>query len=355
MTTADSFAHVSLPSNGYFTLDVSVNSALSNFPTVFNASPPGNMLNQINTWHASIPMTELPVAQDSGYYQLNFGSNSTSYTPGPNGEGLRYYVDNIRFTKIKQTVSETLFSWETLDDPNTPTVDERFEGWTEGYQPGHTHSIVTSPALGPTDGTHALNIHRVDLDNVPDDANSQFFTWGSQYVLNSDPAQNGQIDNAIQQKIDTLASKLHAATRVAFDVSFDPNTFDASPTFAKFGLSFDDGSHSFFSEFPNFNPLDASGPTTLTMDLPLTAFADGAANLADTGIATGTHFFRIAMSTNVNGLFSGGTSTPIDFQVDNFRLITELSGVPGDTTTTELSTLRTTSCGERVWGRIRNC
>jgi hypothetical protein len=36
------------------------------------------------------------------------------------------------------------------------------------------------------------------------------------------------------------------------------------------------------------------------------------------------------MSTNVNGLFAGGTSTPIDFQVDNFRLITEVSGVPGD-------------------------
>ncbi len=331
ITTADSFSHVTLPSGGYMLLDVAVNSASPNFPTVFNVSPPGNFINTTSTFHVSIPMTSLPVAQDSGYYQLTIGSNSSSFPEI--GVGIRYFVDDIRFTALappKPTVSDTLFSWETPDDPNTPTVDERFEGWTEGYQPGHTHSIVTSPALGPTDGTHALNIHRVDLDNAPDDANSAFFTWGSQYVLNSDPNQNGQIDAAVQQKIDTLASKLNSATRVAFDVSFDPNTFDASPTYAKFGLSFEDGTHSFQSEFPFFSPLSASGPTTLTMDLPLTAFTQGSLNLDQTGIVNGTHYLRIAMSTNVNGLFAGGSSTPIDFQVDNFRLITEISGVPGD-------------------------
>ena len=175
-----------------------------------------------------------------------------------------------------------------------------------------------------------VNIHRVDLDNAPDDANSSFFTWGSQYVLNADPNQTGQIDSTVQQKIDSLAGKLNSATRVAFDVSFDPNTFDASPTFAKFGLSFDDGTHSFASEFPFFSPQNATSPTTITMDLPLTAFTQGSLNLDTTGIAAGTHFLRIVMSTNVNGLFAGGTSTPIDFQVDNFRLITEVSGVPGD-------------------------
>ena len=336
ITTADSFAHVSnFPSGSYFALNVSANSAppAPNFPTVFNVAPPGNISTTINTWHASIPMTSLPVSQNSGYYQLNFGSNSASYTPGANGEGLRYYIDNIRFTQLappKQTVSQTLFSWETADNPGTPTVDERFEGWTEGYQPGHTHSIVTSPAHGPTDGTHALNIHRVDLDNAPDDANSSFFTWGSQYVLASDPNQTGQIDATVQQKIDSLAAKLNSATRVAFDVSYDPSTFDASPTYAKFGLSFDDGTHSFQSEFPFFSPQNATSPTTLTMDLPLTAFTQGSLNLDTTGIVNGTHSLRIVMSTNVNGLFAGGSSTPIDFQIDNFRLITEISGVPGD-------------------------
>ena len=334
ITNADSFAHApDISPTGYFTIDVSTNSTANHFKTVFNVTPPGNILNTINTWHASIPMTQLAVEPDSGYYQLNFGSNSSSYTPGPNGEGLRYIVDNVRFRQLappKQTISETLFSWETADNPSTPSVDERFEGWTEGYQPGHTHSIVTSPDHGPTLGTHALNIHRVDLDNAPDDANSAFFTWGSQYVLNSDPNQNGQIDSAIQQKIDTLAGKLNSATRVAFDVSFDPNAFDASPTYAKFGLSFDDGTHSFQTEFPFFSPLSATAPTTLTMDLPLSAFTQGSLNLDQTGIVNGTHFLRIVMSTNVNGLFAGGTSTPIDFQIDNFRLITEISGVPGD-------------------------
>jgi hypothetical protein len=331
VTTADSFSHVTLPSGGYMLLDVAVNSASPNFPTVYNVSPPGNFINTASTFHVSIPMTSLPVAQNSGYYQLSIGSNSSSFPES--GVGIRYFVDNIRFKALappKQTVSSTIFSWETPDNPSTPTVDERFEGWTEGYQPGHTHSIVTAPAHGPTDGTHALNIHRVDLDNAPDDANSAFFTWGSQYVLNSDPNQNGQIDTAIQGKINSLAAKLNSATRVAFDVSFDPSAFDASPTYAKFGLSFDDGTHSFQTEFPFFSPQNATSPTTLTMDLPLTAFTQGSLNLDQTGIANGTHSLRIVMSTNVNGLFAGGSSTPIDFQVDNFRLITEVSGVPGD-------------------------
>ncbi len=291
------------------------------------------MLNTITTWHASIPMTQLAVEPNSGYYQLNFGSNSSTYTPGPNGEGLRYYVDNIHFSVLappKQTVSELLFSWETPDNPATPTVNEQFEGWTEGYQPGHTHSIVALPAHGPTERSHALNIHRVDLDNAPDDSNSAFFTWGSQYILNSDPNQNGQIDDTVQQKIGALTGKINSATRVAFDVSFDPNSFDANPSFARFGLSVEDGTHSFQAEFPSFNPLDSSGPTTITMDMPLTAFTTGGLNLGTTDLDTATHYFRITMSTNVNGLFAGGASTPIDFQVDNFRLITEISGAKGD-------------------------
>jgi len=331
ITNAESFSHVTFPSGGYMLLDVAVNSVSPNFPTQFNISPPGSFPNTSATFHASVPMTGLPVAPDSGYYQLTIGSNSSSWPEATTG--VRYYIDNIHFTALappKQTVSETIFSWETPDNPATPTVNEQFEGWTQGYQPGHTHSIVTSPAHGPTDGTHALNIHRVDLDNAPDTANSAYFTWGSQYVLNSDPNQNGQIDNTVQQKISAVTSKINSATRVAFDVSFDPSTFDGSPTFAKFGLSFEDGTHSFGAEFPFFSPLNATGPTTLTMDMPLTSFLSAGLNLGTTDLNTATHFFRIVMSTNVDGLFTGGASTPIDFQIDNFRLITELSGAKGD-------------------------
>jgi hypothetical protein len=277
-------------------------------------------------------MTGLGVAPNAGYYQLTMGSNS-NFTPGAGGEGFRYFVDNIHFTAVappKQTVTETLFSWETADNAGTPAVDERFEGWTEGYQFGHTHSIVTSPDHGPTLGTHALNIHRVDLDGAPDTPTSSFFTWGSQYVLNSDPNQNGQIDTAIQQKIDTLVGKINGATKVAFDVSFDPNEFDSSPTYARFGLRFEDGTHGYQSEFPFFAPQNATAPTTITMELPLTAFTGGGFNLDQTGLTVGTHGLRILMSTNINGLFVAGSPAPIDFQVDNFRLITEISGVPGD-------------------------
>jgi len=334
---ADSFSHVTFPSGGYMLMDVAVNSgnpafpSFPNFPTQFNIAPPGNFANSSTTFHASVPMTGLPVVVDSGYYQLTIGSNSSSWPESTTG--VRYYVDNIHFTALappKQTVSETIFSWETPDDSATPAVNEQFQGWTQGYQPGHTHSIVTSPAHGPTDGTHALNIHRVDLDNAPDNSSSAYFTWGSQYVLNSDPSQNGQIDNTVQQKISTLAGKINSASRVAFDVSFDPSMFDGSPTFAKFGLSFEDGTHSFQNEFPFFSPLNSTGPTTLTMDMPLTSFTQAGLNLGTTDLNTATHFFRIVMSTNVDGLFTGGASTPIDFQVDNFRLITEISGAKGD-------------------------
>lgn len=340
ITTADSFANLTdFPPTGYFLLDVSVNSSTGpNFPTVFNIAPPGNFYNPANpsqTYHSSIPMTSLPVGANSTYYQLNLGSNSSSYTPGPQGQGLRYFVDNVRFRALpppKEEVSETLFSWETADNPGTPAVDERFENWTTGFQPGHAHSIVTSPAPGPTHGTHALNIHRVDLDNAPDNEDSAYFTWGSQYVLNSDtdPGPGVTIDPVIQQQINQLSGKLKTATRVAFDVTFDPATFDGSSTFAILGLGFTDNIRTFQAQFPFFNPANLTSLTTLTMDLPLTAFVAGSLNLAQQGLTPGTNFLRIALSTNANGLFAGGASTPIDLQIDNFRLITELSGVAGD-------------------------
>src|SRR4051812_26633476 len=99
ITNADSFSHVTFPSGGYMLMDVAVNSAnpafpsFPNFPTQFNISPPGNFANSSTTFHASVPMTGLPVVVDSGYYQLTIGSNSSSWPES--ATGVRYYVDNI--------------------------------------------------------------------------------------------------------------------------------------------------------------------------------------------------------------------------------------------------------------------
>jgi hypothetical protein len=52
--------------------------------------------------------------------------------------------------------------------------------------------------------------------------------------------------------------------------------------------------------------------------------------LVDLGFAEDPNFFRIGISTSVDGLLIGSTPVPIDFQIDNFRLITEVFPLEGD-------------------------
>jgi hypothetical protein len=109
----------------------------------------------------------------TNFYQMGFKSN------GGWAGTVDWAIDNLRITgAVTPTTSETLFSWETPDNPATPAVDERFEGWIPGNfvdHPPHGHSITST---GATDGTNALQIDRT--------ADQDGFSWGSLFVLNSD-------------------------------------------------------------------------------------------------------------------------------------------------------------------------
>jgi hypothetical protein len=282
-----------------------------------------------NSIHLAIPMNPTVATDADGlnigsgpagtnFYQMGFKSN------GGWGGTVDWAIDNIRISGVQvPTTSETIFSWETPDNPGTPAVDERFEGWQEGglgANPPHDHSIVMT---GATDGTHALQIDRT--------ANPSGFTWGSTFVLNSDtdPGPGQTIDPVIQAQIDNLIGKISAADRVAFDVTYQyQDLFPLpNPTFTGFGVHFADETGRQFQAFgDNLNVTGATNPTTTTIEIPLSEFVDFTDNnltLTNTGLMAGSDYLRIAISTNTDGAQI--------YQVDNFRLVTEVSqGVPGD-------------------------
>jgi hypothetical protein len=282
-----------------------------------------------NTVHLAIPMGPGPATDADGlnigsgppgtnFYQMGFKTNG-----GWTGT-VDWAIDNIRISGVQvPTTSETIFSWETPDNAGTPAVDERFEGWQEGglgTNPPHDHSIVMT---GATDGTHALQIDRT--------ATASGFTWGSTFVLNSDtdPGPGQTIDPVIQAQIDNLIGKISAADRVAFDVTYQyQDLFPLpNPTFTGFGVHFADETGRQFQAFgDNLNVAGATNPTTATIEIPLSEFVDATDNLltlTNTGLMTNSDYLRIAISTNTDGAQI--------YQVDNFRLVTEVAqGVPGD-------------------------
>ena len=344
--TPESFADVT-SIGPYFLISAFVNGSVEgSFDQVLNLVPVGsdseNLIGvngmgqdvpKLGTHHFSIPLSSTGgssdrsfyLAPDSTFYQLNIGSNlqNTLFQNGPGGEGAVYFVDNIRFRRLPDLLPETLFSWETPDNSGTPTVNEQHEGWVPGFQAGHAHSITPT---GATDGNSAFNIHRVYT--------GQDFTWGSQFVLASDSNPDPEIeetDPVIQQRINDLTSKIEAADRIAIDVTFDPASFDASPTYARFGLHVSDTANFFQASFPSFNPLSYTEETTLTIEMPVSALENSmGGKLVDIGFAEDPNFFRIGISTSVDGLLISSTPVPIDFQIDNFRLITEVFPLEGD-------------------------
>jgi hypothetical protein len=365
--TEDSFADVASVGQ-FFLVNVAVNSDEPNFPNITNVignvAPSGVPV--LGTYQASIPMTQLPVAVDSSFYQINIGSNSV-HSDGPLGEGVKYYIDNVRFTQEPNFTEDTLFSWETEDDPGTPEVDERFEGWTEGFHPGHTHSITTT---GATDGSSALQIDRTsipagfawgsqyritsvippepsdleaDFDEDIDVDGTDFLTWQrgngttssaglSDGDANGDEAVNGidlgiwksefgngaSIDPVIQATIDDLASRIEGADKIAFDVTYD-DPFPLNPTFTNFAVHFSDQTGVFYQKAaPNINIAAATEETTVTFELDLADFDafNDPRNLAVDGFVEGTDFLRIGISTSTN---DGSV-----YQIDNIRLLTEV-------------------------------
>lgn len=255
----------------------------------------------------SLPATAISLTPDSEFFQLGFGSNG-NHTAGTLGEGVQYYVDNIRFTQAPTFVEDVLFSWETPDDAGTPGVNEQFEGWTDGFPDAnyfHDRSITSE---GVTDGASALQF-------VSPDAG---FAWGSQFVLDS--GEEG--DPSAQAQVDELIGKVNNADRFAFDVTFPEEQFPEVPTFLSFFLNVSDQSGAFYQSPAKQagNPVD-NAENTVTIEVPLSELSAGGVSIADAGLEAGT-FFRIALATNSD---DGNT-----FIIDNFRLLTELSGLNGD-------------------------
>jgi hypothetical protein len=254
------------------------------------------------------------------FYDLGFKTNG-----GWDGT-VDWAIDNVRITgAVAPTTSETLFSWETPDNPATPAVDERFEGWIPGNFAGHTphgHSITST---GATDGASALQIDRT--------ADQEGFSWGSLFVLNSDTNPDPNVENidpVIQARIEELIGKVEAADRVAFDVTYQyEDRFPLpDPTFTNLGVHFSDETGIFYQAFgDNINVLAAMDePATVTVEIPLEEFVDAtnsALTLKQNGLLDDSNFFRIGISTNTDGAQI--------YQIDNFRLVSLVpEGLPGD-------------------------
>ncbi len=284
-----------------------------------------------NGVHIAIPMGPAQVAGSDGlnigsgpagtnFYQMGFKTN------GGWGGTVDWAIDNIRITgAVAPTTSETLFSWETPDNPSTPGVDERFEGWIPGNfagHPPHGHSITST---GATDGASALQIDRT--------ADQEGFSWGSLFVLNSDTNPDPNIENidpVIQARIEELIGKVEAADRVAFDVTYQyEDRFPLpDPTFTNLGVHFSDETGIFYQAFgDNINVLAAMNePATVTIQIPLEEFVDAtnsALTLKQNGLQDDSNLFRIGISTNTDGAQI--------YQIDNFRLVSLVpDGLPGD-------------------------
>lgn len=269
---------------------------------VANGSPGGP-----SSVSASLPATALSLIPDSSFFQLSFGTNS-NHTQGPMNEGVLYYLDNIRFSPLAEFQEELIFSWETPDDPGTPGVNEQFEGWVDGFgdQPYfHTRTLGTE---GATEGSTALQV----------DSPQSGFSWASQFVLDNGEAG----DPALQSLIDQLIDGVNGADKIAFDVTFPDDQFPNTPTFLSLFLNVSDQAGTFYQSPAKQagNPGDEAG-NTVTIEIPTSELMAGGVSLADQGLQDGT-FFRFALATN-----SDDVNT---FFLDNFRLLTELTGLSGD-------------------------
>jgi hypothetical protein len=286
-----------------------------------NALAEGVSVTSIGAGQVRVAVPLQPRLQLAGsgatYYDIGFKSNG-----GWTGTA-DFAMDNFRITGMPVYNADTLFSWETPDNPATTGIDERYEGWTTGFQDGHVHSITSS---GATDGTHALQIDRTGLENG--------FSWGSQFQISSDtnPDPNiTEIDSSIQSQIDDLVSRIVSGDRVAFDVTatYNGDPFpDPEPANTAFAIHFTDQDGIFYQKSGptiHINQFPIGVPTTTTIQISLDEFVDTATskNLKIDGFVDGTNYLRIGVATNTNGGFV--------YQIDNFCILTaDTGGLAGD-------------------------
>lgn len=304
------------------------------------------------------------IMPNSSFYQIQLGG-SNRFLPGDPTTGVKYYIDRVRLRPVPFSRTETLWSFETPDNPATPNVNEAFEGWDDlglnqpagalGDRFAHRHTVTP---YGATQGTKALmidttgqnpaNVYNVDGNQLSYPGYA--FHWGSTYRLNADtdPGEPVVIDPVIKGKIDTLAGKLNAATAIQFDVTYshpggsafvpgDPEPFFLDPTVASFaGMEvFLSDSRGVFFQF-NVGALNGDqvnalwnntydgAPTTpeRTFTVPLALMGNVNSGTvaqfpnAATGFPADLTGLSLGIATNANG--------PIIAHIDNIRLVFDL-------------------------------
>jgi len=204
---------------------------------------------------------------------------------------------------------ETIFSWETADNPGTPNVNEALEGWsdaglnapdlvggddpctsfveTDPPSPGdayaHKHSVSTydvrnadnTANVFPTHGTKSLTIDTTISDpayvnplGLPQEYR---FHWASNFSLNADtdPGPGQTIDPAIKAQITSLANKINNGESISFDVSFSDPLLEGSenpaaagiPSYIGFAMHISDGRGTFYQ----FDSSALDGTTVATL------------------------------------------------------------------------------------------
>ena len=308
--TTDSWADLTSVGE-FFSIGTVGNSDGGFFQTFNDAFAP---VGQASVQNLSIPVTNLGYTENSGFYQFYIQSNGDQVN-GPGGEGVTYYVDNVRLTfngepvEPPTFVEDQLFSWETPDDAGTPGVNEQLEGWTDGFgppaHPSHVRSISTTD--GVTDGSAALEFVTGGENNNP----GEYFAWGSQFTL--DAGEEG--DPTLQADVTDFIDRFNAASKLAWDVTVPADQFPFSPGFAQNFINIADDSGAFYQvQAPNID-LGEEGIQTLEVDLADIVDVNGSNLSVADGLNPDSTFFRITLGTNSDDDFR--------FFVDNMRLLVE--------------------------------
>jgi hypothetical protein len=294
-------------SPGYFQVRLDSNSNGGFISNTLFQVPSGTQ----RTYKTATPLLDVfPTPDSLGFAQFRFGKNS-NYGVSTPGQGVTYYVDNVRLQEIAEN---RIFSWEDT----TPGVDN-FEGWKNGFD-GSTPSVrkiirsTDADAYGITHGNSAMQIL----------APTAGFSWGTQFTL------DGTAPEATRK---ALADGINAATAVRFDVTVPVDlsfvTGALPPSYCNLYLNIGDNSTHFYQSFDKSINIAGGSKTTVTIPLDeLIDVNDHTTNLATAKIqgptpgATPT-FLRFALAT--------GSDQPVAFAIDNFRLIHDvLPGIVGD-------------------------
>ena len=223
----------------------------------------------------------------------------TGINLGSHANNLLVNVDNIKFRRV-QLASHTLFSWEN-----------GLEGWTQGPDTGHVHSIVSQ---GATQGVTALQIDRRSVPGTGTTTADDNFVVGSQYTTTN------------AATIQDLVTRINGARSIAFDVTFE-DQFPINPDYTNFFVILSDGTGAFYQAgSANININGAVPGSQRTMELLISDFNDATPgstkNLAIDGLSLASTSLSIAIASSTNG---GAV-----YQIDNFRLISEVPQLRAD-------------------------